>query len=247
MLTIPLLLVLAGAPAPLRCLERHYPVRAVEAGGAWALTLPDGRRLPWDDGRAKDLEERLADPDLEDVFAIPYPRGPIEPVVELDRDPGRVRVTALLAAAYPRAGLRTVRFLGRPLRVHARVAGALGRVEARLEDPALRALALPLGGGHADRNIAGTDRRSAHAFGIAVDINPARGDYWRWQRPRAPVRWRNRVPAALVAAFEAEGFIWGGRWYHYDTMHFEYRPELLDPACDGRAALSGASGMLAAR
>ena len=30
---------------------------------------------------------------------------------------------------------------------------------------------------------------------------------------------------------EAEGFIWGGRWYHYDTMHFEYRPELLDDAC----------------
>jgi hypothetical protein len=27
--------------------------------------------------------------------------------------------------------------------------------------------------------------------------------------------------------FEAERFIWGGKWYHYDTMHFEYRPELF--------------------
>jgi hypothetical protein len=27
--------------------------------------------------------------------------------------------------------------------------------------------------------------------------------------------------------FEQHGFIWGGRWAHYDTMHFEYRPELL--------------------
>ncbi|MDP3291618.1 MAG: M15 family metallopeptidase, partial [Sulfuricurvum sp.] len=27
------------------------------------------------------------------------------------------------------------------------------------------------------------------------------------------------------------GFIWGGRWYHYDTMHFEYRPELLASSC----------------
>ena len=26
---------------------------------------------------------------------------------------------------------------------------------------------------------------------------------------------------------ERHGFIWGGNWYHYDTMHFEYRPELL--------------------
>ena len=23
------------------------------------------------------------------------------------------------------------------------------------------------------------------------------------------------------------GFIWGGKWYHYDTMHFEFRPELV--------------------
>ena len=39
------------------------------------------------------------------------------------------------------------------------------------------------------------------------------------------------MPQKIVDAFEAEGFVWGGRWYHYDTMHFEYRPELLDPAC----------------
>ena len=51
-----------------------------------------------------------------------------------------------------------------------------------------------------------------------------------WQRPKHPTRWRNRIPQAIVDAFEAEGFIWGGRWFHYDTMHFEYRPELLDPA-----------------
>mgnify|MGYP002637708491 CR=1 FL=1 len=29
----------------------------------------------------------------------------------------------------------------------------------------------------------------------------------------------------------SNGFIWGGRWFHYDTMHFEYRPELLHPVC----------------
>ena len=45
------------------------------------------------------------------------------------------------------------------------------------------------------------------------------------------LKWRNVVPQEIVDAFEAEGFIWGGRWLHYDTMHFEYRPELLDPAC----------------
>ena len=29
----------------------------------------------------------------------------------------------------------------------------------------------------------------------------------------------------IVHIFEKHGFIWGGRWLHYDTMHFEFRPE----------------------
>jgi hypothetical protein len=82
------------------------------------------------------------------------------------------------------------------------------------------------------RAIGGTERRSAHAFGIALDLNPQAADFWRWSRQRA---WKHPVPPAVVAAFEAEGFIWGGRWYHFDTMHFEYRPEMRDAACDPRA------------
>jgi hypothetical protein len=35
------------------------------------------------------------------------------------------------------------------------------------------------------------------------------------------------MPEEIVAIFEKHGFIWGGKWYHFDTMHFEYRPELL--------------------
>ncbi len=31
----------------------------------------------------------------------------------------------------------------------------------------------------------------------------------------------------IVRIFEKHGFIWNGYWYHFDTMHFEYRPELL--------------------
>ena len=37
----------------------------------------------------------------------------------------------------------------------------------------------------------------------------------------------------IVEIFERHGFIWGGKWSYYDTMHFEYRPELLS----GPAAL----------
>ncbi len=47
---------------------------------------------------------------------------------------------------------------------------------------------------------------------------------------RQEPRYRNRMPLEIVEIFERHGFIWGGRWYHYDTMHFEYRPELLPGA-----------------
>nr|WP_310556777.1 M15 family metallopeptidase [Flavobacterium sp.] len=36
------------------------------------------------------------------------------------------------------------------------------------------------------------------------------------------------MPQKIVAIFEKYGFIWGGNWTHYDTMHFEYRPELIN-------------------
>ena len=39
--------------------------------------------------------------------------------------------------------------------------------------------------------------------------------------------YHNQIPMDIVRIFEKHGFIWGGKWYHYDTMHFEYRPELL--------------------
>ena len=42
------------------------------------------------------------------------------------------------------------------------------------------------------------------------------------------IKYVNRIPKEIVKVFEKHGFIWGGRWYHYDTMHFEYRPELID-------------------
>lgn len=67
-----------------------------------------------------------------------------------------------------------------------------------------------------------------HAYGAAIDINDKFGDYWRRTKAGAKYpQWRNQVPIEIVRIFERHGFIWGGYWYHYDTMHFEYRPELL--------------------
>src|SRR6185437_1620763 len=32
------------------------------------------------------------------------------------------------------------------------------------------------------------------------------------------IAYHNRMPKEIVATFEKHGFIWGGKWYHYDTM-----------------------------
>ena len=110
---------------------------------------------------------------------------------------------------------------------------AVGRDLDRLPK-AVRGLAKRVSGVFVHRTIGGTRRLSAHAFAIAIDVAVARADYWRWRKPDKATgryRYRNRIPTAIVEAFERHGFIWGGKWYRFDTMHFEYRPELVHPAC----------------
>ena len=95
------------------------------------------------------------------------------------------------------------------------------------------------------RNIAGTQRLSNHSFGTAIDLLSSHGaQYWLWdEKKKNPQKAalgesayrfdhyipekKPYIPEKIVAAFESEGFIWGGKWNHYDTMHFEYRPEFF--------------------
>ncbi len=68
-----------------------------------------------------------------------------------------------------------------------------------------------------------------HAWGAAIDISAARTDYWFWHRAgTVNAGQATSIPAEIIEIFERHGFIWGGKWFHYDTMHFEYRPELVD-------------------
>lgn len=223
-------------PSALACLAGHYGLRSVYEQNAWHLELPSGARVPYDDGAAKTFAQMLDAPDVQDTLALHYEPGQLTPVMNVDFDPGRVRVERLFAEVYGRReDLVTVKWFGQSVRVHKRVLVPLQQVEASLQPaltqtPALWKYVRPLGGGYNARRIAGTARTSAHAYGIAIDLNVRFANYWQWDKPTAR-RWRNQLPEVIVDAFEAAGFIWGGRWYHYDTMHFEYRPELLDPAC----------------
>lgn len=226
-------------PRALACLAKWYPVEPVKVEGAWHFMLA-GTTYPWDDGKTKSFEEKLESPDLEDTFSIPYAPGPIAPVTRENEDPGRIRFEPLFHAAYgateARVDVVELDFLGQKLKVNRKAAPAFERVVKRLDAevkkaPSLRPYLKNLGGTFVWRKIANTNRQSAHSFGVSIDVNVKRSHYWEWAKPKEPVRWANQIPQVIVDAFEAEGFIWGGRWYHYDTMHFEYRPELLDSTC----------------
>jgi hypothetical protein len=88
------------------------------------------------------------------------------------------------------------------------------------------------------REIAGTNRKSFHSYGIAVDLLPnrlnGRSIYWGWEKERSGDKWmmvppeaRWAPPEAVIKIFEEHGFIWGGYWVIFDNMHFEYHPELI--------------------
>lgn len=240
-----LLALLGGGPAfavdPGERLRAAYP-EFVERVDGNDLVLRDGRRIPISDGRAKSFEERLDHPDLADMFADPYPSGPVTPPA-FQADPGRYRNAAFFTAIYGdcRKGevekhLVAVPWLskhgGGTVRISSRAgaAEALRAVSAELDaGPAeWRKFLVPSAGTYNCRAIAGTDRVSAHGWGIAVDIAVKSTDYWYWSDPTGrKVVFRNRIPVEIGAVFERHGFVWGARWYHYDTMHFEYRPEIL--------------------
>jgi D-alanyl-D-alanine carboxypeptidase len=233
--------IAAAAGAKLRAAYPEH-IAGIDTG---ALVWRDGTRMPLDDGTStKPFEAWLATPDLKDMFRLPYPAGAaLEPPPAGD-DPGRARNTAFFAKMYGdcRKGevdkhLVDVTWL--PSRSSAKlkvtringIAGKLSAISAELDalPASFNIFLLPPAGAFNCRTIAGTDQASAHSYGIAIDIAIKNAHYWRWSKARAtkPPLWRNAIPREIVDIFERHGFIWGGRWSHYDTMHFEYRPELL--------------------
>lgn len=96
-------------------------------------------------------------------------------------------------------------------------------------NPALKHYLLPLAGTLNWRVIKGTNRLSSHSFGVAIDLSVKKGPYWRWSKQTDPIviDAKKNYPQAIVDAFESEGFIWGGKWFSFDFMHFEYRPEFF--------------------
>ena len=63
---------------------------------------------------------------------------------------------------------------------------------------------------------------------LADELYDKLADYWEWSKGKdGKFVWKNRIPGVIGEIFERHGFIWGAKWYHVDSMHFEYRPELI--------------------
>ncbi len=212
------------------------------------LVWKDGTRMRVDDGKAnKSFDEMLDHPDIKDMFAMKYPLGENGLAPEVNFDPGRVRYMPLFEKMYGNcqtggvtANLVDVTWLpnkdGGKLKF-TKLNGAAEALQkasdelATLPDRFLAYLR-PSEGTYNCRPIAGTNRHSPHGLGIAIDIAAAHSDYWRWSKRESGGRisYKNEIPWDIVRIFEKYSFIWGGKWYHYDTMHFEYRPEIIAAA-----------------
>ncbi|GHV86636.1 hypothetical protein AGMMS50230_22440 [Spirochaetia bacterium] len=137
-----------------------------------------------------------------------------------------------------------ITFLKKNVGVHKELAARLGKIntlilEEAKTDPAVQDFIDTIGsiGAWNWRTVAATVSRSYHSYAVALDILPKnlRGlaSYWQWTADynpewyKVPYSKRYHPPLSVVRIFERYGFCWGGKWPLFDTMHFEYRPEIL--------------------
>lgn len=237
------------ADPALDALVAAYPDHLVRHDGK-DLIWRDGTRMPISDGRTgKTFEELLNSPDIKDQFTFPYPLGADVKPPSVNEDPGRIRYEPMFVKMYGDCRKSEVNKRLRPVHwmpsrrggsvrvttvngVHDQLAAVVSDLE-RLPANMTQYL-VPSSGTYNCRTIANTNRLSVHAFGAAIDINTQFTDYWEWSKgPNGPAKWRNRIPGQIGEIFERHGFIWGAKWFHFDTMHFEYRPELIALAKQG--------------
>ena len=195
----------------------------------------DGTVMTYDDGKEKSHDEKLDDADIEDMMSQEYVMGAdwdVPPAKNFE--PGRFRNEPFFEKMYGNSksavtkNLTSINWFGTSVQV-----STVNDVDKQFKGVMEDLEKLPAefhkyfnktAGTFNYRKIAGTDRYSAHSYGIAIDINTAYSDYWQWDKS---MTYKNKIPIEVAEVFERYGFVWGGKWYHYDTMHFEFRPELI--------------------
>lgn len=194
-----------------------------------------------------------------------YPESLVDPAEMTAEQLGRLKENALAESAENALGspmyfydylydsferknleshIKEIPYLGLSMKIHERIEKNVRNVEKRIFEAAKTSSAVRkfLQELTIDaffwRVIKGTERKSFHSLGIAIDVLPknlhGKASYWAWTRDKIGDGWmflpfseRWFPPREVIDAFEAEGFVWGGKWGIWDNMHFEYRPELV--------------------
>lgn len=225
------------------CLMLAYPEYIIdikkEGDGKVYLILKSGKNLLYDDKKKKTLDEKMYNPDIQDVLEQNYPLTKIDKLMKKDMDPGRVRMYPLLKEAYGSSqsgvekNLKTVSAGGnfqfnKNNKAAEALNAAMQEITALLKvKKSLGKFVYPTSGTFNYRVIAGTNLLSPHSFGIAIDLARDPKDYWRWASKELGQKRIEEYPNEIVEIFEKHNFVWGGKWSHFDILHYEYRPEII--------------------
>lgn len=226
------------------CLMLAYPeyIKGVEKNqeGKVYVILNSGRKILYDDRKKKNSWQRSGNPDLQDMLEQIYPLSDSAEILPNHFNPGCVRVYPLLHEVY---GANKNKILSNLVKVSIgykfvefnkknNASVALQSVMKELLPLARRShkiysASFPSSGTFNYRLIGGTNRLSSHAFGIAIDLNNNKYDYWRYATREEGQKRIKSYPPEVVRIFEKYGFVWGGKWGNFDIMHYEYRPEII--------------------
>jgi len=201
------------------------------------IIFPDGSSILFDDGKEKDFVSMLDNADIDDMFSLTYNSQETPAYLS---DGGRCRCDSFFMKVYGSTkgevekSLVAIDWFGQKIMVTSvnGVDKQLCKVRDEISKNPELLCYMDKSSSFYWRYVRGTQNRlSAHSYGIAVDISLSYSNYWLWENSIASetdkIEYHNRIPIQLVRIFEKYGFIWGGAWYHFDTMHFEYRPEIL--------------------
>ena len=207
------------------------------------LYFKDGSKQIYDDRQHKNESELINSPDIEDMFKYEYNQWQGNKMPQ-NFDPGRIRNEEFFKKIYGTSKqhvqnkLIVVNWCPKLASQKIQIT-SINKINEKVDSiskeidchPDLQKYIQKIGGTFNWRKINGTNRLSMHSFGMTIDVNVNYSNYWQWDakstNENIKLNFRNKIPLKLVKIFEKYGFIWGGNWYHYDTMHFEYRPELL--------------------